>query len=456
MKRLNPKVLTAVLVMVLIGASSQALASKIYLLLAADTSAAGKIALSTGPDLGNMFDVFYANVPENQLAVYNFGENPAWSGPDISSDLFDLANKMLKAIDNCPAGPDDTVIFFYSGHGATEKRSGKHFLLMPDRRTSIARQTIIDRIKRKNPRLIVMITDSCSELIDRGMLPGPRLMIIPPQRIAPLFDELFLKSKGLADFNSSTEGQIAAGPVGGGLMVLAMAHKGKKPTFSRTKNKAASNASAFSENTPAPPGVKIPPVDFDMIIDQLVGGSSTGTSPAFDPSVPPYGFLWRNAQKRLSWSTFQKGITRRTDELFHEANPKGRTHKGKLQKTQTPQFYSIPKTKESNRDTQEEERIIKWSKPIYRPEANDRITEVNGNKINDLNDFIRAVKSSPELMVFKIIDHKSGRSFTLRTRLNPPSAESRLGILVVDDARPGIHVKHVRANQPGTRCQVAQ
>jgi hypothetical protein len=453
MKHLFIKQAAAIIVL-LLGTGSQVQAGKIFLLLAADTSYESKIALSTGPDLGYMFDVFFAHVPENQLFIYNFGGDNGWEGPDLRFDLGNLANKMLKAIDNCPAGPNDTIIFFYSGHGATEKRSGKHFLLMPDGKTSLSRQTIINRIKRKRPRLAVVMTDSCSELVDRGMLPGPRMMLIPPERIVPLFDELFVRPKGLVDFNSATEGQIAAGPIGGGLMTLAMAHIAGKPKFQGPKRGGATTS--VLELIPKPvaqPGVEIPSVDFDQIIDERFGGSVFGGNAGFNPNVPPYGFLWRNAKKRLSWATFKKGITRRVDELYREVNPKGRLHQGKLQKTQTPQFYSMPKTTRSSGGGQT---TIKWSEPIYRPEVNDRIISVNGNKVSNLRDFVREVKGSPQLMTFQIIDNKSGKRFRLRTRLNPPTAKSRLGIVVVDDSRPGIHVKHVRANQPGTRCQIAQ
>ena len=101
-----------------------------------------------------MFDAFYANVPGRQLVMYNNPmadypdgssrrlRNP-WLGPDVSGDLFDMKNKMLKAIDNCPAGPNDAIVIFYTGHGAFDANG--HFLVMPDGENRLYRKTILEQ-----------------------------------------------------------------------------------------------------------------------------------------------------------------------------------------------------------------------------------------------------------------------------------------------------------------------
>ena len=108
-----------------------------------------------------------------------------------------------------------------------------HFLRMPDQKNLLLRKTIIDRIGRKNPRLSVVITDSCNTLAPGAVfVPGFPCAILRAT-ISPLFDELFLKTEGLVDINSSSENQIAAGPTGGGLMVLSMAYNGGTPDFQK-------------------------------------------------------------------------------------------------------------------------------------------------------------------------------------------------------------------------------
>ena len=141
----------------LLAAPGQALAGKIFVLTAADTSESGKVALSTGPDLGFLFDVFYANVPGPQMVFYNMDTydkadeegstmvkiKKPWMGPEIRYDLGDMQNKLLTAIDNCPAGPDDAVVFFFSGHGAHDKDG--HYIVMPDHASTLSRKDIVQR-----------------------------------------------------------------------------------------------------------------------------------------------------------------------------------------------------------------------------------------------------------------------------------------------------------------------
>ncbi len=96
-----------------------AVGQRIYLLSVGDTSKKSGLSFSTGPDLQYVFDAFYANVPGDQLVMFNnpladFADgssralqNP-WMGPDVRSELVDLKKKILQALDNCPAGRSDT------------------------------------------------------------------------------------------------------------------------------------------------------------------------------------------------------------------------------------------------------------------------------------------------------------------------------------------------------------
>ncbi len=445
MSRLQSRAVALACLLVLLGTATGVHAQKLYLLIAADTSKQGGIYLSTGPDTGYVFDAFYAHVPERQLVVYGMGGpegQPVWDGPDIRFDLGDMGRKLLGAIDACPAGPDDTIVFFYSGHGAHDDRG--HYLLMPDQKTTLARPTLIRRIQAKNPRLAVVVTDTCSNLLDRGLLPGPEMMLQPPEQPVPLFDSLFFQSTGLVDLNSSTEGQVAAGPVGGGLLVLALAYLGNEPDFQRARIRGVT-VEPIDE-----PGVSIPAMPYDEILAERFGWNEHGLHGGFDPDRPWYGLLWARAEERLTWPAVETMLEKQVDELFRKLHPEGMRVSGSAspQRTQTPQFYRLAKTRPAPR--------ITWSAPTYRPEPGDRIVEVNGRPIRNTRDFTVAVKGSPELMTFRIVGARSGRTFLMRTRLDPPSARTRLGIGVDNDPRGGVRIRYVRAGHPGTRCQLAQ
>jgi len=426
---------------------------KIFLLMAADTSVNGGIALSTGPDAGYVLDAFYAHVPKEQLVVYNFR---GWPGPDIGHDLSDLHNKLITAIRNCPAGPDDTVVFFYSGHGAYDPQRG-HFLQMPDRENVLYRKVIAQEIQRKGVRLAVVITDSCNMPVNRGFGGVSRAYILPPEKITPLFDELFMKPAGLVDINSAAEGEFAVAPIGGGLFALAMAYMGSKPRFQAFSEIAIQNAldeairdAAVEVNGPSRPG--IPALDYGWALVRLGFGEHM-IHPDFDGRLPPYGFLWDNARARLTWRDFQREVQAKMDELFRQLCPNG-LNEGQ-QKRQTLRIYSFPKAM-ANVQRPIAGNGVRWSAPIYRPEVGDHIVEVNGRRIKDTDDFRSAVKNSPPTIILGVVDQRTGRRYTLRTQLNPPDARSRLGIVVRDCSGPGVHVMGFLPDAPGRRCQLAQ
>ena len=434
--------LVSILAFVLVPQNS-APAQKLYLLVAADTSKAGGIALSTGPDVGFMFDTFFANVPGRQLVLYGMepfeatdgSRGVAWRGPDVRDDLGNMKQKLLGAIDNCPAGSEDTVVFFYSGHGAHDNQG--HYLLMPDQRSTLSRKTILERIQRKNPRLAVVITDSCSTQVDRGLL-GPRPSIEPPDAVSPLFDELFFRAEGVADFNSCTEGQFAAGPEGGGLMVLAMAYLANKPRFQPPKNRGIDVEPTGPAGADRP---SIPPVDFHRAIGGRFGWSEHGVFPNFNPDLPSFGVLWEDRERRLSWPEFAKRVKAKTAELYQSLPESAKSYRGKYQPTQTVQFYSLPKKKAGP----PQQRVLHI-------EPGDVIVSVNGRPIHNMGTFWHAVKGSPVKMNFAVIDRRTGNTVFFETRLRSGPG-SRFGVVVEESPGQGVRILTVRPDSPGARAR---
>ena len=463
-------------------------AQRIYLLPVGDTSEKSGLSFSTGPDLQYVFDAFYANVPGDQLVMYNnpmadFADgssrnlrNP-WEGPDVRSDLVDLKAKILRAIDVCPAGSNDTIIVFFTGHGANDDQG--HFLMMPDGENRLHRKTILEHIARKRPRLAVLITDSCSLSVPSGMAPGPSARMIPPERMSPLFESLFIRSRGVVDINSSSEGEESIGAIGGGLLTLSLAYMGNQPNFKSYPgfNKPRDRDSRM------PSDAKIPSVDHSMAMAEFFGGMiEHGMHGNFDPDQPPFGILFQYADQNLTWEAVGKLLTTKVDTLFKTVAPKGwDAQSGNKQMTQTPRFYSVAKTEggrarphtpgrtqpntagqtqrhtpgrtQPNTAGQPQRR---WSRPIYRPEVGDKILQINGQPIRNFDDYFRAVKSSPPTMTFVLWEARTGAEFLMRTQLNPPTAKSRFGVGGENAPEGGVRVKFIMPGYPGTRCQVAQ
>ena len=152
------------------------------------------------------------NMPENRVVLYNdpndYGSRSRrWTGPDISTS-YDVHGDILKAIDQCPAGSNDTIFFYWCGHGAFDE--GGHFLWMPKNRgpRAMRRSEIQEALERKGVRLVVFITESCHVL---QRFPEPERIpgAIPRDDVPPLFRSLFFDVSGVVDVNSSSPGQTS-------------------------------------------------------------------------------------------------------------------------------------------------------------------------------------------------------------------------------------------------------
>jgi hypothetical protein len=487
-----------------------AFGQKIYLLVAADTKDPN-IGESDRIDSGNVFNVFYSQIPREQIITY--GEptsNAIWTGPSLQ-DADDMKSVILKALDSCPAGQDDTIIFYWSGHGAYDTQG--HYLVMPlPNRQPLYRHEIITTIQKKSPRLTVVMSDSCNTEYNSRKLARPVApAFAPPEQVSPLFDELFLKHKGLVNINASSENEEAIGlDTCGGLFTASL---------------AANNL-----------------------------GQSTGTVVRFEVSTPdqskiielPNGFFWRYENQRKNWNdlvtdinqTIQRkcrGLTKQTIRVWSLPTRYSGDTGGHLPRTlslthgdvvlsingnaiQTANDC-ISAVKTSNkimtftvRDSRDgtiwslqseledshqrfginveddpgggalvthvirdmpctRNRVLGkvgwpitpegdtgqyWSDPKYHPESGDHIIEVNGRQIANVNDFYHAVKESPDWITFRVIDHRTEKPYIMRTKLNHVDAKSRLGIVVHECDAQGVHVDDIYEDSPGTRCQIPQ
>ena len=152
------------------------------------------------------------NMPGSRVVLYNdpndYGSrSQRWTGPDIS-DSYVVHREILRAIDRCPAGPDDTIFFYWCGHGAFDE--GGHFLWMPENRgpQAMRRSEIRDALVRKGVRLVVFVTESC-HVLQRFPEAESMPSAIQCDEVPPLFQSLFFRSRGVVNVNSSSPGQTS-------------------------------------------------------------------------------------------------------------------------------------------------------------------------------------------------------------------------------------------------------
>lgn len=120
----------------------------------------------------------------------------------ILSGIAVTPKNIYSAINNLIVNPNDTIVFYYSGHGGTHVQYG-HYLAM--KYGNVLRNHIVPMMIAKKPRLLVVLTDSCGTYVNYN------ISIVNPTGF--LFDrynkikDLFLKRKGLVDVNSAKPGE---------------------------------------------------------------------------------------------------------------------------------------------------------------------------------------------------------------------------------------------------------
>ncbi|MFN7449198.1 MAG: hypothetical protein ACK56W_15515 [Pirellula sp.] len=174
-------------------------AQTIHAIVLGDLSPAagwGKLAPNIVLDTLTIGGMLESNMPERQLNLLNM---------QLTEDDQSDPTRVLKLIYELNPRPVDTVVFYYSGHGASDDQG--HYLAMANGK--LHRKKVLDAMLRKGPRLAVLITDCCNLRSDGQMFFAPFFQVDRPSSPTPLFRSLFLEPKGIVDVNSSAPGEGA-------------------------------------------------------------------------------------------------------------------------------------------------------------------------------------------------------------------------------------------------------
>ena len=108
-------------------------------------------------------------------------------------------------IRNLKVGPSDTVFVYFNGHGKVD-RYGRHQLLF-DKTKRLARDAVLEALRKKSCRLKMLITDTCSE-VKRGTHPadGAYFAEYGDLEAKPQFyaRNLFLEHIGILDITATS------------------------------------------------------------------------------------------------------------------------------------------------------------------------------------------------------------------------------------------------------------
>lgn len=188
------------LALVAMFATSSAFAQKIHAIMAIDVSPSarwGQFAPNLDKDYTRIDYLLMENVPFDDLVTV-----PVY----MPTDELSHPDEIVKAIEELQPAADDTVFFYYSGHGGLDDRGAYFDLAGGD----LYREEVLGLLKAKGARLVVMITDCCAARNDREIQTLPRNPAPDvPETCTPIFKSLFLEPRGVVDVNSCAPSESA-------------------------------------------------------------------------------------------------------------------------------------------------------------------------------------------------------------------------------------------------------
>jgi PDZ domain-containing protein/caspase domain-containing protein len=213
------RILCATAVCLLVGSSIRARAEEppsiVHAIIAADASETAFHAARSWieADASGFEWILRSQIPASQLDLKRIKLEEVAPGHK--------AETIAKAIVDLEVNPEkDVVLFYYNGHGAYDDGPGNHGHLftisgLNDKDWEVIRRKDIRVLLfKKNPRLVVMLSDCCasyvtipSTLATRDPLPWETKKAVPPPKMTWEFWYLLTQHSNLVDLMSSKPGE---------------------------------------------------------------------------------------------------------------------------------------------------------------------------------------------------------------------------------------------------------
>lgn len=231
-----------------------AAAATLHAIIVGDTSDA-KIGLGVEADT-NRFTREVTRIAEatglhlNELVV----TGPKFTRPNLIG--------ILKGI---RVGPDDVILFLYSGHGGGERGKDTKwpYLAVPDpatgKYTPLDFADVVDRLGESRPRLLLALVDACNNFgPDAKGARNDREQGVPIRQFSPElkagYQRLFLNAKGTFVAAAASPSEVANGEVSGGVLtngfLRALASEVGQPSPS-WKSLASAATTPLSRTSPS-------------------------------------------------------------------------------------------------------------------------------------------------------------------------------------------------------------
>jgi hypothetical protein len=189
----------SLLSLLFLNAITVAQSPKVHAIIIGDVSPAaqwGALARHIFADTIGVYGILVNGLPESQFRYYPLTlEEDRWATPQ----------NILSYLAEVNVDPGDTLLFYYSGHGAADDR-GHYFQLAGGK---LYRDEVRQAMAKKTARLNVLLSDCCNLRADGFAYFAPRIVESPPLRPKPIFDSLLLQPAGWVDLNASSPGEGA-------------------------------------------------------------------------------------------------------------------------------------------------------------------------------------------------------------------------------------------------------
>ena len=321
------------------------------------------IGQSVAVDLYHVDELFKANVPESRLSITIMKDDEI-EPRSVVSRIRDL---------NIESGVD-TVVFYYSGHGAFSTRSNEHVFQPGGKRLNYLE--VESAVRHLHPRLAVLISDACSVFL---ITPVPAPAYPPAVELSPAFKSLFFDPKGIIFISASKPTEEAGCNSNGGYFTTALStflHENKEralgwPAVLRRVNARVSATNRNARQT----------AYFAVHEGQDFGAVDERPNSGSGSKRVRFGIV----AERTARSARYDGV----EVLRVEPNSPAmalRSH------GDGRQYYLVP--------------------------GRDIITHVNGTAVTTNEEIVAAVNSSPPKMVVRVFDTQTGVSEDYDVRLD--------------------------------------
>ena len=137
------------------------------------------------------------------------------TGMRLNLKVFDdsiVRSSIMSAIHSLNPGNNDTVIFFYTGHGYRMNSMRTKWPAMAlkegGRTAGLDQKWVYDTLKAKNPRLLIVMSDACNNVVADGAI-DTKISLRSGQELKESYTKLFMKDSGSILASSSIPGQYS-------------------------------------------------------------------------------------------------------------------------------------------------------------------------------------------------------------------------------------------------------